>query len=940
MQCDKKMGESLYGSQNFYLKVSQESIISDTQNLNSDDVDVIEISDSSSNSTCSINKNVTKLELISKKHLATKNNVSRIKNINVIHDSSDSDSICIEDEKYFQTWKANKKSYFLTKHQERQDIAKRNKILYTSDESSSDSIEYIKDYITSNKTSSSDCINSTTGKSIKGTSETNIQFHSDIAHRNKLLSNCTTNSSIDTSKSSSSNVQPSKSGFNKMLSREDAKNIIKNIQSTKIIYESPKISKINAILPNKEVDYNMIHPAISPQNNLEPNNVVIDETPVDSENDIIQNSQVDLTNPYKTRVSKFLDMENVEKGPRTCTELSERKKKQIAQWLMANVFDSQSDDSSGIVTCTNKDDISSGNSSLERLEMVYETPNNRGRIHHEPVSESPYTCQIKVKEPNCYNKPLSIVSHQTTMNEYIQKKNNNASELHKLKKNPTDNNMFPTLTNPTRNMPQNVVISDCADILDKLYGKSWRDRADVLFPKSEVRKQKIRIKSRAVQTERKMISKGRLDASKSDDDFNTSLKELKSQNVTTKRSVRKNTKQRDSFINDQTSSESGCESTYYTALTNPRLSKNSTESKPAAPPIIKRLMTICDEHSESENDTGNNNEICNIRSRKLSFNTDESEDSSTSEFDPGDEIPPKPTTKKDSTKTARQISKLNTRSKIPVDNPRYEKYNNNFLVSLNEDIPLAKAHPDAKKYRLDYKNTKETLCNYLYKLYNENVFDNELPKDMTIEWNVRMRGTAGFCYNKKSVKTLGGIVRSSRIVLATKVLDTPNRLRDTLIHEMCHAAAWLINGVSDGHGPFWTGWANKAMKTYPELPPIRRCHDYKIKTKFTYKCINCGYSIGRHSKSLDIKKKRCGHCYGKFELLVNKTTKSGTVQMQTPKRELSAFAAYVKENYNSVKKERNIKHGEVMKILGQQFSTIKIAKRQDNLENDPNTPIN
>lgn len=69
-----------------------------------------------------------------------------------------------------------------------------------------------------------------------------------------------------------------------------------------------------------------------------------------------------------------------------------------------------------------------------------------------------------------------------------------------------------------------------------------------------------------------------------------------------------------------------------------------------------------------------------------------------------------------------------------------------------------------------------------------------------------MRGTAGFCYNKKSLKTLGGVVKSSRIVLATKVLDTPERLRDTLIHEMCHAAAWLINDVSDGHGPFWTGW--------------------------------------------------------------------------------------------------------------------------------------
>ena len=35
-------------------------------------------------------------------------------------------------------------------------------------------------------------------------------------------------------------------------------------------------------------------------------------------------------------------------------------------------------------------------------------------------------------------------------------------------------------------------------------------------------------------------------------------------------------------------------------------------------------------------------------------------------------------------------------------------------------------------------------------------------------------------------------VRASKIELSTKVLDSSDRLRDTLIHEMCHAAAWVI----------------------------------------------------------------------------------------------------------------------------------------------------
>lgn len=33
-----------------------------------------------------------------------------------------------------------------------------------------------------------------------------------------------------------------------------------------------------------------------------------------------------------------------------------------------------------------------------------------------------------------------------------------------------------------------------------------------------------------------------------------------------------------------------------------------------------------------------------------------------------------------------------------------------------------------------------------------------------------------------------------------------DRLRDTLIHEMCHAAAWLISGVKAGHGTVWKKW--------------------------------------------------------------------------------------------------------------------------------------
>jgi hypothetical protein len=39
-----------------------------------------------------------------------------------------------------------------------------------------------------------------------------------------------------------------------------------------------------------------------------------------------------------------------------------------------------------------------------------------------------------------------------------------------------------------------------------------------------------------------------------------------------------------------------------------------------------------------------------------------------------------------------------------------------------------------------------------------------------------------------------------------KVCDRADRLRDTLIHEMCHAAVWVLNGVKNGHGRPWNAW--------------------------------------------------------------------------------------------------------------------------------------
>uniref|UniRef100_A0A6A7FXS4 Acidic repeat-containing protein-like n=1 Tax=Hirondellea gigas TaxID=1518452 RepID=A0A6A7FXS4_9CRUS len=242
-----------------------------------------------------------------------------------------------------------------------------------------------------------------------------------------------------------------------------------------------------------------------------------------------------------------------------------------------------------------------------------------------------------------------------------------------------------------------------------------------------------------------------------------------------------------------------------------------------------------------------------------------------------------------------------------------------FLSSLSIHPGNNRLHPEAVLYTKNFSKTRDGLVTKLYKLFNKEVFESKLPEDMKVTWNVRMRKTAGFCYYQVDRSRPNG--RGSRIELSAKVVDNSERLRDTFAHELCHAAAWIISGYKDGHGPLWKAWANKTLLVFPELPSINRCHNYQISCKFTYKCTKCGYSIGRHSKSLDIERKVCGKCRGHFQLLVNsKTQLHGTATPRTP----GPFALFVKDNYGDVKKSgSDLKHNEVMKLLGEKFKELR-----------------
>ncbi|XP_011551170.3 uncharacterized protein LOC105382893 [Plutella xylostella] len=246
-----------------------------------------------------------------------------------------------------------------------------------------------------------------------------------------------------------------------------------------------------------------------------------------------------------------------------------------------------------------------------------------------------------------------------------------------------------------------------------------------------------------------------------------------------------------------------------------------------------------------------------------------------------------------------------------------------FIGSLGENVPNWRCHPEAFQYRDNYKTLREKLTRRLFEDFNKNVFADGLEADMPVVWDSKLRSTAGTTTNRLIKTSTGVRTRTSSIKLSLKVLDAPCRLRDTLIHEMCHAATWVIDQeLRAGHGPLWRKWATRALAVYPELGEISRCHDLEIHFKYSYKCGKCGYTIHRHSKSIDVTKKCCGYCRGTFELVLNKKNKDGVV-ISTPARqgEANQFAKYVKENYGTLKSGRT--HAQVMKMLGEQFSAKK-----------------
>ncbi|EAW06871.1 SprT family zinc-dependent metalloprotease [Aspergillus clavatus NRRL 1] len=107
------------------------------------------------------------------------------------------------------------------------------------------------------------------------------------------------------------------------------------------------------------------------------------------------------------------------------------------------------------------------------------------------------------------------------------------------------------------------------------------------------------------------------------------------------------------------------------------------------------------------------------------------------------------------------------------------------------------------------------------------------------------------------------------IELAERIIDNEHRLLNTLAHEYCHLANYMISNVHNNpHGASFKQWGRRCKEALKDHPvyggqvEVTTKHSYQIDYKYVWSCVDCGQNYGRHSKSIDTTKSRCGKCKG------------------------------------------------------------------------------
>ncbi|KAK5795972.1 hypothetical protein VI817_005257 [Penicillium citrinum] len=211
----------------------------------------------------------------------------------------------------------------------------------------------------------------------------------------------------------------------------------------------------------------------------------------------------------------------------------------------------------------------------------------------------------------------------------------------------------------------------------------------------------------------------------------------------------------------------------------------------------------------------------------------------------------------------------------------------------------------AKARRLSFNNKKADFAEAFLTVLDDAVAEGKVRQiasstgGVKITWSKTLQKTAGRAQWKgervrdKEGRTLS-IKHHASIELAERIIDDEYRLINTLAHEYCHLANYMVSNVHDQpHGASFKQWGLKCAEALKDHPVyggkvnVTTKHSYKIDYKYVWACVGCSQTYGRHSKSIDTSRSRCGDrtCNGRLEQIKPKP------RNVSPKKNAAAPAA-------------------------------------------------
>lgn len=219
--------------------------------------------------------------------------------------------------------------------------------------------------------------------------------------------------------------------------------------------------------------------------------------------------------------------------------------------------------------------------------------------------------------------------------------------------------------------------------------------------------------------------------------------------------------------------------------------------------------------------------------------------------------------------------------KKPDDGSKNKAKRDDAKTKMNRQHSINLEKRNAKK---TFDAIKEELARSFLAELDQRVTDGQLGQltqntgGLQITWSKTLNSTAGRAHWKcKTVSVSTPAADGSfqkrdtqqhyaSIELATKVLGNESSLLNTVAHEFCHLAVFLLHGrVKAAHGSEFKYFGALCGRAFADRGiEVTTKHNYEIDYKFIWQCVACGSEVKRHSKSLDTEAKRCGKCRGQF----------------------------------------------------------------------------